>query len=36
MMTSELITPDGQVIESEAAHGAFLFILSFPSELLSP
>jgi isocitrate dehydrogenase len=24
MMTSELITPDGQVIESEAAHGACL------------
>lgn len=24
MMTSEMITPDGKVIESEAAHGAYL------------
>ena len=24
MMTSELITPDGKIIESEAAHGAFI------------
>lgn len=27
MMTSELVTPDGKTIESEAAHGAFLFSL---------
>lgn len=30
MMTSELVTPDGKTIESEAAHGKFslLFMLS--------
>ena len=27
MMTSELLTPDGAIIESEAAHGLFLFFL---------
>lgn len=26
MMTSELLTPDGQIIESEAAHGTFPFL----------
>lgn len=26
MMTSELITPDGKTIESEAAHGSSLFL----------
>lgn len=25
MMTSELLTPDGAIIESEAAHGLFIF-----------
>lgn len=27
MMTSELLTPDGQVIESEAAHGTFPLVI---------
>ena len=27
MMTSELLTPDGAIIESEAAHGLFLFFV---------
>ena len=26
MMTSELITPDGRTVESEAAHGEFCFV----------
>ncbi|KAH8109541.1 isocitrate dehydrogenase [Phellopilus nigrolimitatus] len=29
MMTSELVTPDGQTIEAEAAHGTFSTLLAF-------
>ena len=36
MMTSELLTPDGAIIESEAAHGLFSFLSSKGIRIIFP